>query len=770
MDTSDQYEPQLPAQFSDNSLRLPASFSANDLAIPAETQFDPRVILRGLIRHWWQIVLIWLALSIPAAYLIFLFIQPTYTAFSVLRVEPAAPDLFAPIRDQAGEMNRATPYLETQVQLIKSNTVLEAAVANQSVSQYPMIKNSYDPITDLRLLMVVGIVPDAYLIRVALESTNPQEAAAIVNAVVESYRVNNESYTQDANKRLRKSLADEEKRLQVLISQTQDNLKDLMDKGNVAIDPKERIAKPGATEDPDQPAFANVAEELYRQTVGEMMRTESELMVAESKLNVMQEAMSQDGSVKGTAEDDSQALIEEEFKKDPAVIALITQISETRDHLEHVRGLARQKSDTAHVAARRQLDKLEADYRNLWETKYNELSSRIKAGGDKTQDPKQLLNELRMNVAQLKQLKDRQQKKFEQMGITTKAANNDTFTASMLDYSLKSLLSRQDQVARNIAQLDFRTNQEPFRVVLIDKASTPKIPSNNKRLKLMAVVPFALLMMIVGLFLLVEIRAQRVADPDALSSRVRSRVYALPPLPTARAIRKLSAPAADDQIEQFIQRLDHIRFAVCSSSGDVGRGRCVLITSAIGGEGKTTLAAQLAARCGNAGMSTLLIDADLRRSALCTLLDIPEGLGLSDVLKGDSAVEEVVIPVQGGTFVLLPAGTPIQDTSRVLHSRKFEALISQLRQVYDLIIIDSPPVLPVPDALIMGRCADGAVLASRYDISRFPQVERARRQLDSAGIAVLGTVINGMRRSDSYYGTYTYGRRHASAAESSNTI
>ncbi len=286
----------------------------------------------------------------------------------------------------------------------------------------------------------------------------------------------------------------------------------------------------------------------------------------------------------------------------------------------------------------------------------------------------------------------------------------------------------------------------------------------------MAAVSFGLLFMILGLLLLIEIKAQRVGDPDALSSRVRSKVYALPPLPTARAIRKLSAPAADDQIEQFIQRLDHIRFAVCGSSAEIGKGRCVLITSAIGGEGKTTLAAQLAARCGNAGMSTLLIDADLRRSALCTLLDIPEGPGLSDVLKDEAAVEDVVIPVQGGTFVLLPAGTPIQDTSRVLQSRKLEVLISQLRQVYDLIIIDSPPVLPVPDALVIGRCADGAILASRYDISRFPQVERARLQLDSAGIAVLGTVINGMRHSDSYYGTYTYSRRQSSTPESSDAI
>ena len=228
-------------------------------------------------------------------------------------------------------------------------------------------------------------------------------------------------------------------------------------------------------------------------------------------------------------------------------------------------------------------------------------------------------------------------------------------------------------------------------------------------------------------------------------------------LPVGQAASS-SGSGIDDQIDRFIQRLDHLRFAVCGNQHDAELGRCVLVTSAIGGEGKTTLAAQLAARCGNAGISTLLIDADLRRASLCPLLDVPEGLGLSDVLRNEAKVEDVVIPVQGGTFHLLAAGTPVQDTSRILQRHDFAMLIAQLRQQYEMIIIDSPPVLPVPDALILGQWTDGALLAARFEISRSPQVERARRQLDNAGIPLLGTVINGMRSSDSYYGRYTYSR------------
>ena len=180
-------------------------------------------------------------------------------------------------------------------------------------------------------------------------------------------------------------------------------------------------------------------------------------------------------------------------------------------------------------------------------------------------------------------------------------------------------------VKKQLAQLRFEDSREHCRVKVIENADAPKSPSNNKRLKYMAAAPVGVMFLMLGLFLLIEIKAERVADPDSLSTRVRSEVYALPPLPTARSIRKLSESDADDQIEQFIQRLDHLRFAVCGNPGELGKGRCVLITSAIGGEGKTTLAAQLAARCGNAGMSTLLIDSDFRRASLCQLLDVPGG-------------------------------------------------------------------------------------------------------------------------------------------------
>jgi capsular exopolysaccharide synthesis family protein len=181
----------------------------------------------------------------------------------------------------------------------------------------------------------------------------------------------------------------------------------------------------------------------------------------------------------------------------------------------------------------------------------------------------------------------------------------------------------------------------------------------------------------------------------------------------------------------------------------------VLITSALGSEGKTTLATQLAGRCANAGLSTLLIDADLRNPSLSQMLDVPDGPGLVEVLQGEATPEEALVVIDsGGGFHLLPAGNVVADPSRLLHGERLGTVLSQLRAGFDIVIVDAPPVLPVPDALMLGRWTDGAVLAVRHDSSRFPMVERAYRRLANVGITILGAVVNGAKTPETAYGGY----------------
>jgi receptor protein-tyrosine kinase len=175
--------------------------------------------------------------------------------------------------------------------------------------------------------------------------------------------------------------------------------------------------------------------------------------------------------------------------------------------------------------------------------------------------------------------------------------------------------------------------------------------------------------------------------------------------------------------------LDHLRYALGEEP------LCVLITSAIEGEGKTMLAAQLACRCGKIGALTLLIDGDLHRSCLDSLLEICSEPGLAEA-AGGADFRDLIIPAQGGVFHLLMCGAP-GDAGVVLRSEKLGPLFDDLKGRFDIIIIDSPPILTHPDALILSKWADRVILATRYGLSCLPEVERAVSLLKDTPILVL---------------------------------
>jgi len=137
------------------------------------------------------------------------------------------------------------------------------------------------------------------------------------------------------------------------------------------------------------------------------------------------------------------------------------------------------------------------------------------------------------------------------------------------------------------------------------------------------------------------------------------------------------------------------------------------------------------------------------------MLDVPTARGVINILRGEAILEEAMIVVGGaGGFHFLPAGTPKVDPSRLLHGERLQKLLVHARELFDIVIVDAPPVLPVPDALTIGRWTDGAVLAVRYDTSRYPLVERANKRLATVGVPVIGAVVNGVRVMDSSYGSY----------------
>jgi capsular exopolysaccharide synthesis family protein len=170
----------------------------------------------------------------------------------------------------------------------------------------------------------------------------------------------------------------------------------------------------------------------------------------------------------------------------------------------------------------------------------------------------------------------------------------------------------------------------------------------------------------------------------------------------------------------------------------------LLVTSALGQEGKTTVASQLAVSLARSGRRTLLVDGDLRNPQQHIVLGMPFNAGLCEFLRGDVALEGAVRTTAAEGLWFMSAGYRDAQTDQSLASPAVSKLIEELRSRFDWIVVDTGPVLTSPDAMLLGQHADAAILSVRRDVSRLPKVREAADRLRSVGVEIAGTVVNGM--------------------------
>lgn len=747
--------------------------SASPWSDPSIDAAPPKVIsagmvLRGLRRHWWQILAIWLVGSAGLVYLAYSKIRPTYEAAAWLEVEPASRSLMA----QSGQGVDFGPYLDTQVLLVTSPDVLSSAINQKDVAALPRIKGSVDPEVELRKEIAVAVPQKGtHLIRVQMTVENPAEGATIVNAVVDSYLEKSKNWT------------DEETRAQidVLKGLEKENLAEIEDLKKKVVDLSKKFGGDlaEAPKDPRAPAEAGglgkltVTMEQYRSDRSRLETLKVERVKAQAAVAFLDEEIRNRGGSFAAAAPMTPEQIEEFVKDDflarADVVKLNAEIADAEKKVELAKRKIRKGNDPTLGGLNKEVANLKAEFDDMWVKLYPKLKQKAtNASRGVVDSPDGLamsqsaeLRQARLNLKQLQIEEKLLEEHIKTVEIEVRAVQNEKYEVDFAREDLNGKKGAYDTVVRNRQQLEYEA-RNGTRIKVIARAKPTRSPSSNNRLKAMAAAPVIMLLLACGLFVFVEARSGRVADPDELSQRVRVGVIGVvPPLPSLSApTRALSARGQQNEkrrVEEFVQSLDHLRVTLCAARPGMSARRCVLITSATGGEGKTTLAAQLAGRCANAGLMTLLIDADLRRPSLGDLLEVPEGPGLVDVLTGDATPEAAMVVIgNAGGFHLLPAGTMGQDPSRLLHGDRLGQVIARFRETFDIVIIDAPPVLAVPDALLLGRWTDGAVLAVRHDASRFPLVERANKRMASVGVPVLGAVVNGVRTMESAYGSYRY--------------
>ena len=240
-----------------------------------------------------------------------------------------------------------------------------------------------------------------------------------------------------------------------------------------------------------------------------------------------------------------------------------------------------------------------------------------------------------------------------------------------------------------------------------------------------------------------DVRQRRIRSAGEVSRGLGIRVVgAVPTVPHLE--HHLVGPTGEPDLEghPVLESIDAIRTQLLRDADDA-HTRVVMVTSATHGEGKTTLASHLASSLARAGRKTLLIDGDLRRPSAHQLFELPMQPGFSEVLLSEVELTDAVQPTTLDGLSFMAAGQWDREVLQALARDGLEGIFEKLQQEFDFIVIDSHPVLPATDSLLIGQHVDAVILSVLREVSQMPRVYAASQRLTTLGIRVLGAVVNG---------------------------
>jgi len=298
-------------------------------------------------------------------------------------------------------------------------------------------------------------------------------------------------------------------------------------------------------------------------------------------------------------------------------------------------------------------------------------------------------------------------------------------------------------------------------VRIIDAAPLPLTPISPQRKR--AVVLAAIIGLLLGV--LAAVIADRFDDSVQTPDEVRHRLHLaiLGSIPRVRdalfgrtereRFRLISHVEPQSLIAEAFRSL-RTNIAFARAHHDL---RTIVLTSPGPGDGKSTVACNVATIFAQQGQRTLLIDADLRRAVVDTTFDIPRSPGLSDLLVGTARLAETVRSVDMPNLFVLASGQFPPNPSELLGSSAMRDLLEEAKASFDMVVIDSPPVLAVTDASVISSVVDGTIVVVRVGKTARDAVRRAVGQLRVVNGRVLGAVLNDVDfRSGVYYGGYGY--------------
>ena len=295
---------------------------------------------------------------------------------------------------------------------------------------------------------------------------------------------------------------------------------------------------------------------------------------------------------------------------------------------------------------------------------------------------------------------------------------------------------------------------------ILDKAEVPKFPVKPKKKRNILLAVIMGLTLGIGTALFLEYLDNTIKLPEDVKEHLE--IPYLGPVPAitsndipAHVARDLATVHAPKSAAAESYR--SIRTGILFSSADEAP-RTIVFTSASPDEGKTMTAANIGVAMANAGSRVLLLDCDMRRPRIHKLFDLDRNIGVSSILVGTGSAKDAIVPSSVENLDILPVGPIPPNPSEIIGSKKMGLLLSALKKHYDRIIIDSPPISAVTDAVILAQMADSLLLVVRAGETPRQVIQHALAQVRSVNANILGAVLNAVSvgRDSYYYYQYYY--------------
>jgi polysaccharide biosynthesis transport protein len=729
-----------PVSASGAPLHGPSAYDLHDdfdARALAPKGFDFRQVVAAIQSNLWLILLI-VAAALGVALVSTLLQTKRFTASSSIQISNSSGRVLGSKEDDPAETGDFTydvdRFLKTQVDVLQSRGLALRVAQKLNLIGNPRLAraHSIEPApagtpadvqrdTAIALLegnLSVNLPRDSRIVAISYVSADADLSAQIANAYADEFIRYNLQQKYDSS------------------SYARNFLQDQLDQAKVKLEASERAVNTYAREN----GLINTGSSITQAADGST-RTDRGSSVTSSSMQQLNQAANDATARRIEAEGRWRTVSTGPLLSSPVVLAnptVVTLLSQrasleadlSQDRARHLEDYPSVKAKEAQLGAiNQQLNSVAGNVRNSVRQDYLSASATEKALSGK--------------VDQLKSLTLSEQDKSVQYNLLAREADTNRQLYDGLLERFKTLNAMAGVSLSNIA--------------IIDNAEVPKAPSSPNLLKNL------LLGLIFGLglaTLLVFLRDQfddAIRVPEDIEGKLGLPLLGVVP----KTIEDSPELALADPKSAMSEAYNSLRGSLLYSTSQ-GLPQIMLITSAQAAEGKTTTSLAIATGFARMGRKVLLIDADMRRPSLHSRMNVSNKRGLSTLLTSTDSLESMTLASSQANLGVLPAGPIPPSPTELLSTARMEELLQGAAQRYDVVVVDSPPILGLADAPLMSALVDGVIIVVEADRSRRGALKSALRRLRTMRPVLLGAVLTkfdplkSANRHSEYYGHQYY--------------